>query len=127
MDKSTFVLLYKAMVRQHLEYSNSVWCLFKKGDIENIDKVQKRATKLIISFKKLPYHERLRQLRLPTLKYRRLRGDMFEAFKIIHNYYDTRASINFNFNPVSSIRGNKFKLQKEMCRYDIIFFLLPGR
>jgi len=40
------------MVRPHLEYSNSVWCPFKKGDIENIEKVQKRATKLIISLKK---------------------------------------------------------------------------
>ena len=47
MDKSTFVLLYKAMVRPHLKYSNSVWCPFKKGDIENIEKVQKRATKLV--------------------------------------------------------------------------------
>jgi len=44
---------------------------------------------------------------------------MIEVFKIIHNYYDTRASIKFNFNPVGSTRGNKFKLQKEMCRYDI--------
>jgi len=44
---------------------------------------------------------------------------MIEVFKIIQNYYDTRASINFNFNHVSSTRGNKFKLQKEMCRYDI--------
>jgi len=75
---------------------------FKKGDIDNIEKVQKRATRLIISLKKLPYPERLRQLKLPTLKYRRLRGDMIEVFKIIHNYYDTRASIKFNFNPVGS-------------------------
>jgi len=51
MDKGIFVLLYKAMVRPLLEYSNSVWCPFKKGDIENIKKVQKRATKLIISLK----------------------------------------------------------------------------
>jgi len=63
------VLLYKAMVRPHLEYANSVWCLFKKGVIKNIEKVQKRATKLIISLKKLQYLERLRQLKLPTLKY----------------------------------------------------------
>ena len=41
MDKSTFVLLYKAMVRPHLEYSNSVWCPFKKGVIENIEKSAK--------------------------------------------------------------------------------------
>ena len=48
-----------------------------------------------------------------------LESSLLEVFKIIHNYYDTRASINFNFNPVSSTRGNKFKLQKEMCRYDV--------
>ena len=44
---------------------------------------------------------------------------MIEVFKIIHNYYDTRASVKFNFNPVGSTRGNKFKLRKEMCRYNI--------
>ena len=31
MDKNTFVLLYKAMVRPHLEYANSVWCPYNKG------------------------------------------------------------------------------------------------
>jgi len=80
LDINSFVLLYKAMVRPHLEYANSVWCPYKKGDIEIIEKVQKRArpTKLIISLKKLSYVERLKQLQLPTLKYRRLRGDMLE-------------------------------------------------
>ena len=48
--------------------------------------MQKRATKLIISLKTLPYKERLRKLKLPTVKYRRLRGDMFEVFKIINMY-----------------------------------------
>jgi len=38
---------------------------------------------------------------------------------MIHNYYDTRASVKLNFNPDGSTRGNKFKLQKEMCRYGI--------
>ena len=36
-----FILLYKAMVRPHLEYANSVWCPYKKGDIEDVEKVQK--------------------------------------------------------------------------------------
>jgi len=39
MDKNTFTLLYKAMVRPHLEYANAVWCPYKKGDIEVIEKV----------------------------------------------------------------------------------------
>jgi len=36
-----FILLYKAMVRPHLEYANAVWCPYKKGDSELIEKVQK--------------------------------------------------------------------------------------
>ena len=72
------------MVRPHLEYANSVWCPYKKGDIEIIEKVQKRATKLIISVHKLTYIERLKQLQLPTLKYRCMRGDMIKVFKIVH-------------------------------------------
>jgi len=47
-----------------------------KGDVEAIEKVQKRATKLVISLKKLTYVDRLVHLGCPTLKYRRLRGDM---------------------------------------------------
>ena len=50
MDESGFILLYKSMVRPHLEYANSVWCPYKLEDIKEIEKVQKRATKLIINF-----------------------------------------------------------------------------
>jgi len=52
MDKHTFVMLYKSLVRTHIEYAVSVWCPYKKGDIEDMEKIQKRATKLIISLKK---------------------------------------------------------------------------
>jgi len=43
-------------------------CPYKKGVIEIIEKVQKRAAKLIIALKKLSYIEKLKQLQLPTLK-----------------------------------------------------------
>jgi len=38
VDSNTFCLLYKALVRPHLEYAHSVWCLHKKGDITEIEK-----------------------------------------------------------------------------------------
>jgi len=50
--------------------------------MEKLEKVQKRATKLVITIKKLHYEEKLRRLKLPTLKYRKIRGDMIELYKI---------------------------------------------
>jgi len=61
---------------------------------------------LIISVKHLPYIERLKQLQLPTLKYRRLHGDMIEVFKLVHSYYDLDAAVILNYNAASTTRGN---------------------
>jgi len=46
----------------------------EQGDIKELEKIQKTATKLVINFKKIPYKDRLINLKLPTFKYRRLRG-----------------------------------------------------
>jgi len=53
LDKSSFLLLYKRMVRSHLEYAGSVWNPYKKGLIKDIESVQKRATKLVRCCKKI--------------------------------------------------------------------------
>jgi len=66
----------------------------------------------------LSYIERLKQRQLPALHYRRLRGDMIEGFKIVHNYYDSEAAVELNFNTFNTTRGNMYKLQKFMCCYD---------
>jgi len=47
-----------------------------------------RATKLVISIKNLTYKDSLKRLKLPTLKYRRIRGDMIEVYKILTNKYE---------------------------------------
>jgi len=83
------------MVRSHLEYANSVWFSYIKGDIEIIAKVQKCATKLTISLKHLPYLERLKRFMLPTLKCRRLRGEMIGVFKIVHDFYHFKVAYFF--------------------------------
>ena len=83
------VVLYKSLVRSHLEYGVSVWSPHHEYLIEKLEKVQKRATKLIISIKHLKYEERLRYLKLPKLKFRRVRGDMIEVYKFYNNIYDS--------------------------------------
>jgi hypothetical protein len=92
LDKKLFIPLYKTMVRTQLDYASSVWAPYKKKHIDMIENVQKRATKQIPGMKNLSYEERLRKLELPTLSYRRLRGDMIEVYKIIQGHYDPEAS-----------------------------------
>ena len=88
LDSYTFVKLYKAMVRCHLEYAVPVWFPYLARDIDMVEKVQKRATKMIPGTKGMTYEERLRFLKLPTLVYRRHRGDLIEMFKMINGLYD---------------------------------------
>ena len=70
------------MVRSHLGYCSSVWAPYRKGDIEALEKVQKRATKILPGLKNLSYSERLKICKIPTYTlgpYRRIRGDMIET------------------------------------------------
>ena len=69
-----FTLLFKALVRPHLEYALSLWSLYLKKHINLIENVQRRPKKLIPGFKDLSYEERLQKLKLPTLRFRRLSG-----------------------------------------------------
>ncbi len=57
-------------------------------DIEAVEEVQRRATKLMPTLKEFSYEERLMKLRLPTLSYRNARGDVIETFKIMAGVYD---------------------------------------
>jgi len=51
LTPDSFVVLYKAMIRSHLEYAASVWNPHHQSLIEKLEKVQKRATKLVINVK----------------------------------------------------------------------------
>ena len=127
MDMETFCLLFKALVRPHLEYASSVWSPYKKKHIESIENVQRRATKMLPGLSNMSYEERLRKLKLPSLRYRRMRGDMIEVFKIISGIYDTRATSGLLELNNSTTRGNSKKLIKNRSRLDVRKFYFTNR
>src|SRR5579872_7451475 len=73
---------------------------------------------IVRSCKKLSYDDRLRFLEIPTLKYRRTRGDMIEVFKISNGFYDTNVAPILMRNYDTRTRGNDSKLIHNRCRLD---------
>lgn len=127
-----FVRLFKALVRPHLEYAATVWSPHLKKDIKLIENVQRRATKQVTGLRELSYEDRLRRLNIPTLAYRRLRGDMIEAYKVSTGYYDERVSDLLAYQRDHIVndratRGHSQKLFKRRARLDIRKFSFPFR
>ena len=127
MDVDMFLPLYKTLVRPHLEYANCVWNPFLRKDIDRLEKVQRRATKIIPTLADLPYADRLRELNLPTLSYRRLRGDMIQVYKIMNGKNDMKYDL-FEMKECSyTLRGHNQRIQKPRARLDIRKFSFTHR
>ena len=82
--KKLIIPLYKAIVRPHLEYCIQAWRPYRKKDINTLERIQRRATKMIPELRDLSYEERLKECGLTTLETRRLRGNQIEVFKILN-------------------------------------------
>ena len=79
------VPLFKSIVRPILETSEAVWNPYMRKFIDMVESVQRHFTKYVIGMRDLSYEERMKSLKLPSLEFRRFRGDMIEIFKICHN------------------------------------------
>ena len=88
--------LYKSLVRPRLEYRVQTWSPFLRKDIELLEKVQKRATRMIDGFTDKDYNDRLKELGPTTVETRRKRGDLIEAFKIIKGFEDVNSELFFS-------------------------------
>ena len=102
-ENELIIPLYKTIVRPHLEYCIQAWRPYRKKDIDMLERVQRRATKMIPKLRNISYEMRLKECGLTTLETRRLR-EQIEVFKILNGYENIDRNIT---------------LAKKQCRLDI--------
>ena len=104
--------LYTTLVRPVLEYGNVVKMSRYVGDTDKVEKVQKRATRLCDEIRHLTYEERLAKLKLPSMYYRRERGDMIQTYKILNGHDRLDKETILPARKFHKTRGHSKKLVK---------------
>jgi hypothetical protein len=118
-SKKVILPLYRSLVRPHLEYCVQFWNPSSIKDRNLLERVQRRATKLISGLQNQSYEDRLRECKLFSLKRRRIRGDMIQMFKIWKgidrlSFSDLGMELNTGIT-----RGHQIKLTKQRARINI--------
>lgn len=108
-SKNIILTLYKSLVRPHLEYAVQFWSPHQQGDIDKLERIQRRATKLIPELRQMPYDRRLEELGLTTLEQRRLRSRLIETYKYLRGFVDVDYDTIFERDR-NGRRGHDWKL-----------------
>ena len=103
--------LYKSLVRPHLEYCVQFWRPYLQKDINTLETVQRRATKMVHGLCNKSYQERLEELNMYSLEQRRERGDMIAAFKYIKGCDQLEEGTIFQKKRCNRTRGHEYKLE----------------
>lgn len=114
-SKEVVKKLYCSFVRPHLEYCAQACHSSLKKDIKSLERVQRKATKMVSGLSGMTYRDRLIQLNMFSIYYRKIRGDLIEVFKIYKGIDKLDFGKLFKINK-NSTRGHNCKLTMKFSR-----------
>ncbi len=107
------ITLYNSLVLPHLKYCIQFWSQSFIKDINRLERIQARATKLISEIRHMSYENRLQALEMLILKARHIRLDLIQTYKILHGVDNVDYEKYFTLNKYST-RNNGHKLEVKM-------------